>query len=116
MEFLLRIAAVLVLVVAGVTAIELLPQRGGLSANLGEAFDCVTRDRAAAAQAPGAAPAAALATTLTAAGCERYIPSFFAAVIALIGSLLLGGFASVVYNTRRFREILEQFAAGAASR
>ena len=129
MEILLRIVAVLVLVIGGVVAIEFLPQRGGLGATLGDALECVTRDHAlaqapapapipgvgvqVAPAAPGA-PAARAAGALSTAECQRFMPSFYAAVCGTIGSLLLGGFAALLRNTRRSREIMEQFASGAS--
>ncbi|MSO70520.1 MAG: hypothetical protein EXQ88_00635 [Alphaproteobacteria bacterium] len=138
---LLRLAAVLVLMIGGVAAIELLPPRVGAESTLTSAVDCVLRDHGlvrAQAQAPapvavpvpgvgapatpGAAPAAArpaapaASAVPSAAECQLFLPSFYAGSTALIGSLLLGALGSLLYNTRRFREIMEQFAAGASGR
>jgi hypothetical protein len=130
---LLRLAAVLVLVIGGVAAIELLPQSRGAESTLTGAIDCVLRDHGQArAQAPAAVPvpgvgaqAAPAAVPLVvpvlpaspnAADCQRFLPSFYTGSGALLGSLVFGALGSLLYNTRRSREIMEQFAAGASGR
>lgn len=128
---LLRLAAVLVLLIGGVSAIDMLPARGAGGSTLTGIVDCVLRDHGQAqaqAQAPvpvpgvQATPAARAAPTVvpalpaSPADCGRFLPSFYIATVALVGSLLLGAFGSLLYNTRRSREIMEQFASGAPGR
>ncbi len=96
MVTLLRLVSLLILVAGVIGAIELLPPTGGARSLIGTVLGCVIGGSENADQ--GGATA-----------CSGFLPSLYGLLGGFLAALLIGALASLLYNAKKTREIMERF-------
>ncbi len=106
MVTLLRLVSLVFLVIGIVGAIEYLPDPGEGSSLSGMFVECAMR---------GAQGDLAAGDGVQAVPCGGLLPSVYALLGGLLAALLIGGFASLLYNAKKTREVMERFEGNTAS-
>ncbi len=105
MVTLLRLVSLVFLVIGLVGAVELLPAAGEGGDLAGTFFECAMR---------GAQGELTAGDGAQAVQCSGLLPSVYALLGGLVAGLLMGGFASLLYNAKKTREIMERFEGNTA--
>lgn len=105
MVTLLRLVSLVFLVIGLVGAVELLPDPGEGNMLAGTFFECAMR---------GAQGDLTAGDASEAVQCGGLLPSVYALLGGLLAALLMGGFASLLYNAKKTREIMERFEGNTA--
>ncbi len=105
MVTLLRLVSLVFLVSGLVGAVELLPDPGEGNNLAGAVFECAMR---------GAQGDLTAGDASAAGQCGGLLPSIYALLGGLLAALLVGGFASLLYNAKKTREIMERFDGNTA--
>ncbi len=108
MVTLLRIAAIVFFVVGVVVAVEGLPQGVDPATHGRNLTQCLLQDRVPLEAPPPAAEEGVIGPPAP-VPCDQYFPSLYILAAGVLSSLLFGGFASLLYNVRRSREVMERF-------
>ncbi len=96
MVTLLRLVSLLILAAGVIGAIEFLPPAGGGRSLTGTILGCVIGGSENANQGGAAA-------------CGDFLPSLYGLLGGFLAALLIGALASLLYNAKKTREIMERF-------